>query len=459
MKQTFLTQSGAVYRALVTAAMIGLGLGYGSSIQAAHLASDSANPTVPYLINYQGTLQDASGNPLPTGEYELSFSVWSAASGGSMLWGPQKLNGLSGSGLGPRVPVVSGRFNVVLGPVDITDRPLVDVFNQGSTFLEITVGTGAPIAPRQRIMPNAFAFNAAMLNGFTWDSLFKGGNPETGALFIGQDPAASTAENGSTTSFPMMDVSGRIRLRQGSHSSAGLWLRQNSSSNDRGFIGMASDDQIGLFGAPLGDYGLRMDVNNGKVTMAKGAIVGSSGDAGVNFSQWSDSLIIIGQPFRSYTNRIFGEFHRLFGFGGYYNLVVEAPSQLEVRAPASVFTGTISATSVTQTSDQRLKTEIEKISNPLEILSKIDGVSYRFNADAELAKTSGFSLPTGRQVGVLAQEVEKVLPEAVKEDPNGLKSVNYNGLTSVLIEAIKQQQKELEALRSEVKALREQRQP
>lgn len=456
MNQTLLTRSGKACHWVLTLTVAGLMLAGSMPLRAAHPPSTAANPTVPFLLNYQGTLQDGNGTPLATGDYELSFSIYSAASGGALLWGPQRLNGQSGTGLGPRVPVVSGRFNVVLGPVDTTDRSLADVFNQSATFLEITVGAAAPIAPRQRIMPNAYAFNSSLLNGFSWDSLFSNGNPETGSLFVGQDPSAASPEAGAS-SFPRLDVSGRIRLRQGGSGSAGLWLRQNSVGTDRAFIGMASDDEVGFWGTPLGAFALTMNVNDGRVRAPRGLIPGTGPDAGVQFGQWSDNFVIIGQPFRSYTNRVFGEFRRLgIGFGGWYNLVVEAPAQLDVRSPTSVFTGTVSATGFTTTSDQRLKTDIERIHNPLNILEQIEGVSYRFDQESDLAKQSGFTAPKGRQVGVLAQEVEKVLPDAVQKDAQGLLSVNYNGLTSVLVEAVKQQQKELEALRSELKSLREQ---
>ncbi|MBL9167171.1 MAG: tail fiber domain-containing protein [Verrucomicrobiales bacterium] len=459
MKQTLLTRSGKACQWVLTLTLAGLALAGPTRLRAAHPPSASATPTVPFLMNYQGTLQDGSGTPLATGDYELSFSIYSAASGGALLWGPQRLNGQSGTGLGPRVPVVSGRFNVVLGPVDTADRTLADVFNQSATFLEITVGSAAPISPRQRIMPNAYAFNSSLLNGFSWDSLFSNGNPETGALFVGQDPSVAISETGAAT-FPKMDVSGRIRLRQGGSGSAGLWLRQNAVASDRAFIGMSTDDEVGFWGTPLGAFGLTMNVNDGKVRAPRGFVPGTGPDAGVQFGLWSDSIFIIGQPLRNYTNRVFGEFRRAaFGFGGWYNLVVEAPAQLDVRAPASVFTGTVSATSYASTSDRRLKTDIERIPNPLDVLAQIDGVSFRFDQDSELAKQTGFSLPKGRQVGVLAQEVEKVLPDAVQKDAQGILSVNYNGLTGVLVEAIKQQQKELEALRSELKSLREKLQP
>jgi hypothetical protein len=64
-----------------------------------------------------------------------------------------------------------------------------------------------------------------------------------------------------------LDVGGRIRLRQAGASSAGLWLHQDTSNEDRAFVGMASDDQVGLWGNKGVGWGLMMDVANGNVTI------------------------------------------------------------------------------------------------------------------------------------------------------------------------------------------------
>ena len=55
---------------------------------------------------------------------------------------------------------------------------------------------------------------------------------------------------------------------------------------------------------------------------------------------------------------------------------------------------------------------------------------------------------------MVAQEVERVLPEVVKEGPGGEKSVSYTEIVPVLIEAIKEQQKEIERLKMEVTELK-----
>jgi hypothetical protein len=93
------------------------------------------------------------------------------------------------------------------------------------------------------------------------------------------------------------------------------------------------------------------------------------------------------------------------------------------------------AQGVELTSDARFKTNISAIADALSIVRKLQGVSYDWNRAA--FPDRGFS--PRPQIGVLAQEVEKVLPELVSTDAQGYKSVNYTGFIPVLIEGMKQQ--------------------
>ena len=77
--------------------------------------------TVPPLINYQGKLVSSNGLPVSTGDYELRFRIWDAATGGNLVWGPQVFNGQSGPGFCPLVSAVQGWFNVIFGPSDINN--------------------------------------------------------------------------------------------------------------------------------------------------------------------------------------------------------------------------------------------------------------------------------------------------------------------------------------------------
>ena len=64
-------------------------------------------------------------------------------------------------------------------------------------------------------------------------------------------------------------------------------------------------------------------------------------------------------------------------------------------------------------------------------------------------------LSSKHQIGVIAQDVEKVLPELISEDDKGYKAVAYDKLSAVLIEAIKEQQKYIETLENKNKQLEE----
>ena len=91
---------------------------------------------------------------------------------------------------------------------------------------------------------------------------------------------------------------------------------------------------------------------------------------------------------------------------------------------------------VTAFSDARLKKNIESIPAALEKVSAINGVTY------ERTDLEGV-----RQAGVLAQEVEAVLPEVVLTNEEGIKSVAYGNLVGLLIEAIKELKDEVESLK------------
>ena len=94
-------------------------------------------------------------------------------------------------------------------------------------------------------------------------------------------------------------------------------------------------------------------------------------------------------------------------------------------------------------SDRRLKKNIQDISQPLRLATGLHGVSFRWSRDGR------------SDYGFIAQELQATFPEVVREDPDsGLLAVDYARLTGVLVEAVKAQQKQLNALRSEVSRLR-----
>jgi hypothetical protein len=101
--------------------------------------------------------------------------------------------------------------------------------------------------------------------------------------------------------------------------------------------------------------------------------------------------------------------------------------------------GNVKALNVTVPSDSRLKKDIRPLTAALEKVESWNGVTYNWSPET----FPGHHPPTGRQVGLIAQEVERSLPEVVRTDAEGYKSLSYQNLVPVLVEAIKEQQKQI----------------
>ena len=100
----------------------------------------------------------------------------------------------------------------------------------------------------------------------------------------------------------------------------------------------------------------------------------------------------------------------------------------EVYDPANSGTSIWAQTDIVAFSDERVKTKIQRIENALEKVMKLNGVTFE-RLDIEKNR---------RMAGVIAQEVERVLPEVVYENSDGMKSVAYGNLISLLIESVKE---------------------
>lgn len=121
-----------------------------------------------------------------------------------------------------------------------------------------------------------------------------------------------------------------------------------------------------------------------------------------------------------YAMDINGQFHAADGSGGEYWM---SNAQLKV-------TGSIYASGdITALSDERYKTNVTHVSNALNMVQTLQGVYFTPTSD-----------PTTRKIGLIAQEVEKVLPEVVVTEVGGdkKKSISYGNVVGLLIEAVKE---------------------
>jgi hypothetical protein len=245
-------------------------------------------------------------------------------------------------------------------------------------------------------------------------------------------------------------VKGRLQLNPGTQS-AGLWLANAANTNNVSFIGLASDNQVGFY-SPLGaGWGVTMNGVNGNLGIglnggnplrplsfpaALGEKIllypGGTGEVGIG---------VYGNELRLHADNpgasvSFGTQDNAGNFTQAGRFQINAPYALYVN-------GSIWANGTTYASDERFKENITPIASPLEKLMQINAVEYEM-------KTKEFSnnhFTTGRQIGLLAQNVEKIVPEAVSEK-DGYKGVDYARLVPLLIESIKALQKEIEALKA-----------
>ena len=215
-----------------------------------HLSSPhaSALTTVPTKMNFQGRLTDSSGVIVANGTYNMQFRLYSASSGGSLLWSEERLvNDTKG------VTVTNGLFAIKLGEGDVIgastgSTPLNPAnFASGSVYLEVTMATPAnattntastsmvwesPMSPRSLMASSAYAFNSETLDGLdsadfaqiTAANTFTNTN-----LFKTNSANAFEVQNNSSVSLLKADTSGMSVTINGSIDQTGTTLTQVGS--------------------------------------------------------------------------------------------------------------------------------------------------------------------------------------------------------------------------------------
>jgi hypothetical protein len=207
------------------------------------------------------------------------------------------------------------------------------------------------------------------------------------------NPNAGNVGIGVTAPTFVLDVNDRIRVRHGPGGSAGIWFNNDANTFTNGFIGNFSDEYIGMYGGNGAGWSVYMNTINGNVGIGIGP---------------SEKLHVAGN---------------------------------------GLFTGTVTAScGVLVCSDIRYKKNIVPVTNALTSLQAIHGIYY--NWDNEKFKDKNFG--DERQIGFSAQELELQYPEMVKTDAEGYKTVDYSKLTPVLVEAIKEQENQIEQQQTQI---------
>ena len=198
-----------------------------------------------------------------------------------------------------------------------------------------------------------------------------------------------------------------------------------TSARGNAFLGFYAGENIttGCYNSTLG-HKAGCNITTGNSNIAIGCDVFVPSETGSN-------QLAIG----SGTNRwIAGNSDFNVGIGSTTN----PTSRLTVTGDVNI-SGVATATDFDSTSDIRLKTNIKPIDDPVSKVIQIEGVSFNWKKDDRPA------------LGVIADQVEKILPQLVHgDDP---KTVNYNGLVGLLIEVVKDQQKQIDSLNDRISKL------
>lgn len=176
--------------------------------------------------------------------------------------------------------------------------------------------------------------------------------------------------------------------------------------------------------------------------------VSANPQAGTMFFNWTDNNIYVYKNLTGKWETVGGGTGVWVQNGANINNTNTGNVGINVAVPAERLDvgGNIRAAGFFYSSDRALKMGVRPLDNSLARISQLEGVSFRWKSDGRA------------DIGLAAQDVEKVYPELVSTDPqSGLKSVEYGNLVAALIESIKEQQKQISQLRAEVDELKRRR--
>ncbi len=264
----------------------------------------------------------------------------------------------------------------------------------------------------------------------------------TGDIFFGNtivNPASGFSNqrglgyDNSTGNLEVASTSGTAMTIGRNEASDGQILQLRKESNIKHSFGSTTSYLLGNVGIGKTSPTLKLDVSsNGTVARFQ-----SSGS-------YSDILFqsSAGSNFVNFGN--VNQFLLYQGGGGGANVT----TKIDISGNA-VFKGDVVAYG--SPSDIRLKENIKPIESALEKVSKLNGVTFDWKEKVEDLDKEGNPINLQQwkhDIGFIAQDVQKVIPELVRENDNGMLSMRHQGIAPILLEAIKELKAEIEELKS-----------
>lgn len=292
----------------------------------------------------------------------------------------------------------------------------------------------------------------------------RGGNPGEGKVLVSEADGTATWEKEGRGEFNSGTVAAgnwyRIAYNPGNRANAEFTLRDYISGGGHStlkFVAGASFNNDGnmsftvlshsIYGTPtftqvrILTYGT-YDPMYLEVYCARDGSVDYSIVDNLQGSGWIPVDWTVGSVPASYRTRTY-DVNNLFVVGDYQNRFTVS------RGGDALLAGRFKSNGINETSDARFKKDITPLEGSLQNVLQMRGVNYYWKQEEFPDK--GFT--KGKEIGVIAQEIEKIYPELVVTDKDGYKSVQYSHLVPVLIEAIKEQQALIESQKTQVDAL------
>ncbi len=348
-------------------------------------------------------------------------------------------------------------FQVGNGTANNARRNAITVLRNGNVGLENITNPDAPLTFANTFGKKISLYSSSAGNQF-------GFGVQSNLMQIYTDAAASNIAFGyssgsffqermrilTSSGYDGMILAGRLHLKNGSFDftggGGGIWLYPPNGNTQLAFIGTQTAQNVGIYGGPA-NWGFVYNTTNSCIGIgnqnptrplsfpaALGEKIllypGGTGEVGIG---------VYGNELRIHTDYAAAKIS--FGYQDNAGTFTE-------KMWLNNNTGVLTVNGTAYPSDIRFKKQISNIQDPLKKILALNGVEYFMRSE----QFPQMHFNTDKQVGLLAQEVEKVLPQAVQViNDDGYKGVDYAKLVPLLIEAIKQLKNELDEVKSKIK--------
>ncbi len=403
----------------------------GSVISASHCETASLAISTS-VVNVTSTSFAAGGSGPFTGSFSSSLP--------SLLSG--SFTGSFTGSLGANTSVVNlsqTGSNIISGSLTITGSSTLAVRVTGSTALTGSLlQSGSTALTGSLLQSGTIALTGSLLQKgntqISGSTLLSGSLLLTGSSTLALRISGSTALTGSLLQSGSTSLTGSL-LQSGTIALTGSLLQKGSTQTTgsniiSGSLLITGSSAIGLrmsgSTALTGSIFQTGSLNVTGSTNISGALTVGT----INTGQGATEVYLMNQGVQT------GDSVRFNGLG--------------VGTAASGVAGAILATNdivAFASSDEKLKENLEPIGSATEKVGQLTGYTF------DWIPMEGIHVHSGHDVGIIAQEVEKVLPEVVETRENGYKAVKYEKLTALLIQAVNEQQQTIEQLTNRISNL------